>query len=202
MPNLIPELQTPRLLLRPLELSDAPQLQATFPQWEVVRYLNNKVPWPYPADGAENYLRTMGLPAMERGDEWIWSIRRKAAPETLIGAISLAKAENENRGFWIVPEWRRQGLMIEACDAVTEYWFEVLKFPVLRAPKAIANEGSRRISVRQGMRLVSTGESDYVSGRLPSEIWEITAEEWRTRRREAIARNVALKLTAARRRPS
>jgi [ribosomal protein S5]-alanine N-acetyltransferase len=50
---------------------------------------------------------------------------------------------------------------------------------VLRAPKAIANEGSRRISEKQGMRIVSTGESDYVCGRLPSEIWEITAEEWR-----------------------
>jgi [ribosomal protein S5]-alanine N-acetyltransferase len=181
MANHIPELQTPRLMLRPLELSDAPQLQVTFPQWEVVRYLNNKVPWPYPADGAENYLRTMALPAMERGDEWIWSIRRKAEPETLIGAISLAKTENENRGFWIVPEWRRQGLMSEACEAVTEYWFEVLRLPVLRAPKAIANEGSRRISMRQGMRLVSTGESDFVSGRLPSEIWEITADEWRAR---------------------
>jgi [ribosomal protein S5]-alanine N-acetyltransferase len=29
------------------------------------------------------------------------------------------------------------------------------------------------------MRLVSTSEQDYVSGRLPSETWEITAEEWR-----------------------
>jgi hypothetical protein len=30
------------------------------------------------------------------------------------------------------------------------------------------------------MRLVGHGEKDYVSGHLPSEIWEITAEEWRT----------------------
>jgi ribosomal-protein-alanine N-acetyltransferase len=52
----------------------------------------------------------------------------------------------------------------------------------LRAPKAIANEGSRRISEKQGMRIVSTGESDYVCGRLPSEIWGITAEEWRARK--------------------
>ena len=28
------------------------------------------------------------------------------------------------------------------------------------------------------MHLVSVGEKDYVSGRLKSEIWEITAEEW------------------------
>jgi ribosomal-protein-alanine N-acetyltransferase len=28
------------------------------------------------------------------------------------------------------------------------------------------------------MRLVGMAEKDYVCGRLPSEIWEITAEEW------------------------
>ncbi len=106
----------------------------------------------------------------------------KKSPTTIIGSISLTKSENENRGFWIAPEWQRRGLMSEACDAVTDYWFESLKFPILRAPKAIANEGSRRISEKQGMRIVSSGDRDYVSGRLPSEIWEITAEEWRARK--------------------
>ena len=37
----------------------------------------------------------------------------------------------------------------------------------------------RRISQKQGMRLVYTGEKDYVCGRLPSETWEITKDEWR-----------------------
>jgi RimJ/RimL family protein N-acetyltransferase len=96
--------------------------------------------------------------------------------------VSLLTTEGENRGFWISPEWQRQGLMSEACDAVTEYWFEVLKMPVLRAPKAIANEASRRISERQGMRVVATQDNDYVSGRLPSEMWEITAQQWRARK--------------------
>jgi RimJ/RimL family protein N-acetyltransferase len=73
--------------------------------------------------------------------------------------------------------------MSEACDAVTNYWFNVLKFPVLRAPKAVANTASRRISQRQGMRVVATVEREYVSGRLPAEIWEITAQEWRSRRK-------------------
>jgi [ribosomal protein S5]-alanine N-acetyltransferase len=177
-----PPLETARLLLRPVELADADQIQTTFPRWEIVKLLNSKVPWPYPPDGALTFLRDIALPAIERGDEWIWTIRRKEVPATIIGMISLAKTENENRGFWIDPQWQRRGLMTEACDAVTDFWFEVLKFPVLRAPKAIANEGSRRISAKQGMRIVSTGESDYVSGRLPSETWEITAEEWRARK--------------------
>jgi ribosomal-protein-alanine N-acetyltransferase len=29
------------------------------------------------------------------------------------------------------------------------------------------------------MRVIATLERDYVCGRLPAELWEITAEEWR-----------------------
>ena len=179
---MVPALETSRLILRPLELADAEQAQVLFPQWEIVRYIRNAVPWPYPAVGAFKFYRDVTLPAVARGDEWAWTLRLKNAPGQLIGAISLFRSETDNRGFWLGLPWHRQGLMTEACAAVTDYWFEVLKFPVLRVPKAIANAGSRRISEKQGMRIVGREDRDYVSGRLPSEIWEITAEEWRQRR--------------------
>ena len=72
--------------------------------------------------------------------------------------------------------------MTEAAIVVTDFWFNDLGFPLLRVPKAVANTGSRRISEKTGMRIVATEDRDYVSGRFPSEIWEITAEEWRARR--------------------
>lgn len=178
-----PTLDTPRLLLRPLELADAGQVQQLFPHWEVVKYLNAMVPWPYPADGAEQFLRDVALPAMERGEQWTWSIRLKSDPDHLIGCISLMKSIHENRGFWLGLPWHGQGLMTEASDAVTDFWFNTLRYPVLRVPKAVANTASRRISEKQGMRVVAVVERDYVSGRLAAEIWEITAEEWNTRRR-------------------
>jgi RimJ/RimL family protein N-acetyltransferase len=179
---MIPQLETKRLILRPLEISDADQIQQIFPQWEVVKYLQSKVPWPYPADGAITYIRDMAIPAMERRESWHWTLRLKDNPQQIIGFISLMKTENENRGFWLDPKHQGKGLMSEACDAVTDFWFDVLKFPVLRAPKAIVNSASRKISERQGMRAISSEERDYVSGRLMSETWEITAEEWRARR--------------------
>jgi [ribosomal protein S5]-alanine N-acetyltransferase len=177
-------LETARLLLRPVELADAAQIQELFPHWEVVRYLRNTVPWPYPPDGALQYLRNMALPAMRRGEAWHWTLRLKTAPKQIVGFISLMKSENENRGFWMGLPWQGRGLMSEACDAVTDYWFDVLKFPVLRAPKATANIASRRISEKQGMRVVGSDKRDYVSGTLAGEIWEITAEEWRKRKKE------------------
>ena len=181
--NVIPHLQTSRLLLCPLELADAAQAQLLFPHWEIVRYLAKVVPWPYPADGAHTYYRDAVLPAMARGEAWHWTLRLKTEPDRLIGSIALLKDERINRGFWLGLPWHGQGLMTEACEAVTDYWFNTLKFQVLRAPKAAANVASCRISERSGMRLVAREEHDYVAGRLPTEIWEITAEEWNAGRK-------------------
>ena len=179
----IPTLKTDRLWLRPLALVDAERVQKLFPQWEIVKHLARKVPWPYPANGALLYYRNIALPAIKRGEQWHWTLRLKSRPGQLIGAIALFRDGDNNRGFWLAPEWQRQGLMTEAVEAATRFWFEDLGMPVLRAPKAAANVASRRISEKTGMRLVETKESDYVSGRLPTEVWEITAEEWRARQK-------------------
>lgn len=174
-----PALATARLVLPPLCVQDAEAIQRIFPQWEVVRFLADQVPWPYPPDGARAYLEQVAIPAMRRGAQWHWSIRTRAEPDRLIGIVSLMDDDPaNNRGFWLDPAHRGRGYMTEASEAATAYWFEVLGKPVLRAPKAVANTASRSISVRGGMRLVGTEERGYVSGRLPTEIWEITREEW------------------------
>jgi [ribosomal protein S5]-alanine N-acetyltransferase len=185
-----PTLETPRLVLRPLALEDADAVQALFPQWEIVRYLNGVVPWPYPPDGALTFFRDVALPAVARGDEWIWTLRVKSEPGQIIGSIGLKRFGDENRGFWIGPRWQRQGLMTEAADAVTEFWFDTLRFPVLRVTKAVANTASRRVSEKQGMRATAIVERNYVSGPARAEMWEITAGEWRARRRLDDARSL------------
>jgi len=179
LPGEMRELETSRLWLPPLRLEDAVQVQPLFARWDVVEFLNDRVPWPYPEDGVEAYYREVALPAMERGEEWHWTLRLLEKPGEIIGAIGLFANSGNNRGFWLAPEWHGRGLMTEAVCAVNDYWFEALGFAVLRAPKAAANVGSRRISEKTGMRLVETGEAGYVCGRLPSETWEITRDEWR-----------------------
>ena len=181
---MILELETERLILRPLQLSDAAATQRLFPQWEIVKYLAKRVPWPYPNDGALTYYRDFARPAMARGDEWHWGLWLKGGPDHLIGSISLMKTENENRGFWLGLPWHGEGLMSEATVPVMDYWFDLLGFQRLRAPKAIVNHASRRISEKNGMRVVATEEREYVCGSLMAEIWEITADEWHNRRRK------------------
>lgn len=178
----VPRLDTRCLVLRPLELSDAAQVQALFPRWEIVRYMATVVPWPYPPDGALAFLRDVALPAVARGEAWYWTIRTKQAPGRLIGVVNLNAGRDEHRGFWIGVPWQGRGYATEACAAATAYWFDVLGFPVLRVGKAVANAPSRRISERSGMRRVGVEERAFVAGRLPAEVWELTAAEWRRRR--------------------
>jgi ribosomal-protein-alanine N-acetyltransferase len=181
------QLETNRLILRPLELADAEDTQLLFPHWELVRFLESRVPWPYPGDGALTYYRETALPAMARGDEWHWSLRLKQNPDHLIGGISLKKTADNNRGFWIGLPWQGQGLMTEAVERVTDFWFEELGFPQIRVMKATLNAASRRISEKSGMRVVGRHLKSYVSGEFESEVWVTTAEEWRIRRTGRVA---------------
>jgi len=177
-----PPLETTRLYLMPLELRDAEQVQPLFGTWDVVKYLNDRVPWPYPADAAHAYYRDVAIPAIERGEEWHWTLRLKEAPQQIVGAVALHRHETNNRGFWMGVQWRGRGLMLEAVEAVTDYWFESLGFEELRAPKASENTASVRISEKTGMRLLSRHYQAFVSGTLPAEVWSITREEWLRRR--------------------
>lgn len=173
----LPTFRTERLILTPLQLSDAADLQQLFPHWEVVRYLAAVVPWPYPADGALTFIRDRSLPAMARGSEWHWMIRLAESAQS-IGSISLYASPGNNRGFWLAPQWQGKGYMSEACAAVNRYWFEVLGKPVMQVPKAVDNHASRRVSEREGMRLVEVQKGHFVCGVMGKEIWELERDEW------------------------
>jgi RimJ/RimL family protein N-acetyltransferase len=131
-------------------------------------------------------MRDVALPAIARGEEWQWTLRPKANPDVLIGIVHLLAPKDsgmDNRGFWIDPGHQGQGLMTEAADAATDFWFDVLGFDRLRTSKAAPNRASSRITQKQGMRLIGMTERDYVGGRFPTEMWEITRDEWHARRR-------------------
>lgn len=173
-----PILETRRLILRPLHLADAEAAQRLFPHWEIVQYMTHRIPWPYPPDGARTFFRDNLLPAMGRGEAWCWTLRLKTSAAELIGVIELRMRGEENRGFWIGIPWQRQGLMTEACGAVNDFWFSVLKQDVLRVSKAVPNIASRRISEKHGARVIAIENRTYVSGSFPAEVWELTRDEW------------------------
>jgi ribosomal-protein-alanine N-acetyltransferase len=139
----IAELTTARLMLRGVTMVDAPAIQKNFDDYEVIRHLAARVPWPYPEDGARQFLQTV-LPVQGQG-RWVWAIFLQTAPAEAIGIIDLRRGDGESRGFWLARRLWGQGLMTEAADAVTDYAFDALGFERLMLSNALGNTRSRRI---------------------------------------------------------
>jgi len=175
-----PLLETERLILRPLRLADAPAIQRHFPQWEVVRNLLAKVPWPYPPDGAETNTRET-LTKMAAGEMLVWvMVLKDGRDDEAVGRVDLRPdaGDHEMRGFWLAPEHWGRGLMTEAAEAVTAYAFETLRWPWIWVTNAADNAASHRIKEKQGFELMEVTEGEFVEGRKPREVWRLTREAW------------------------
>jgi ribosomal-protein-alanine N-acetyltransferase len=152
---MIKPLETIRVKLYPLRV-ETRRTRRRFSRVGGRALLANRVRWPCPTDGALLYYRDVVIPAVERSGHRHWSLRVK----------------NENRGFWIGRPWQGRRLISEAVDEVTAFCFEELE---TRA------EGDRECGVAEdfGKNRHARGShgTERLSGRLPTEICEITAEE-------------------------
>jgi [ribosomal protein S5]-alanine N-acetyltransferase len=182
-----PVLETARLVLRPPRESDVPSTQRRFGQWEVVRYLDAHIPWPYPPDGATQHWPHLQRDLVKR-EKCHWAITLKGGRDELIGLISLWRDDGrsrEQRGFWLDPEYWGRGLMTEAADRVTDYALIELGRPHLWLCNAEANVGSHRIKEKQGATVVDRTVRNYVSGPGVRVTWLLTREAWLKRRAES-----------------
>jgi RimJ/RimL family protein N-acetyltransferase len=54
---------------------------------------------------------TRAWPDIANGIVWIWTIRHRETPDNLIGLICLYDVEDNDRGFWLAPEYQGKGFM-------------------------------------------------------------------------------------------
>ena len=175
-----PVLETERLILRPLRESDAPVIQRRFPRWEIVQYLHDEVPWPYPDDGAAVNMAQC-LEKMARRQQCYWALTLRGGDDELIGRIDLWADDGvrrDQRGFWLDPAFWGQGLMTEAADRVTDYALVELGWPQLWLSNAEANAASHRVKEKQGAQLVDRTPRRYVYGEGTKVTWLLTREAW------------------------
>jgi [ribosomal protein S5]-alanine N-acetyltransferase len=181
MPDII-ALTTARLQLRGVTMADAPAIQKNFDDYEIIRYLAAIVPWPYPADGARDFLNSV-LP-VQGDNRWVWGLFLHSAPAELIGIVDLRRNKTENRGFWLARRFWDQGLMSEACDAVTDYAFGPLGFERLILCNAAGNARSRRIKEKAGATFLRVEPAKFVDPALTThEVWELRRADWLARRK-------------------
>ena len=175
-----PTLETDRLILRPISLDDAPAIQKHFDNWNIVKYLSTVVPWPYPDDGAEVFIRENVLPRVREKGHMVWALTFKTCVEEAIGIVDfgMEKTQHGDRGFWIGEEFHGQGLMSEAIEAVNDYLFFDLHINKFTVVNVKTNKASRRVKEKTGAVLIGRGYLEHHNGENETEIWEVTRENW------------------------
>ncbi len=178
-------LETPRLVLRPITLEDAPVMQQIFPRWEILQYLPKWIPWPYPENGAEVFLREKVLPQVEKGVRHSWAITLRSDKDSrMIGLIELTFATPyDQRTFWLSTEWQGLGLMTEATFAVNDFALPGLGMPDLLLTGADANIASNRVKEISGAVPIEHGLYEFHAGYLPITRWQLTRESWMKHRK-------------------
>lgn len=175
-----PVLETDRLILRPISIGDAPAIQKHFNDWEIIKNLATVVPWPYPDDGAEVFIRENVLPRVENKGHMVWVITLKEHPDEAVGVIDfgISKSAHGDRGFWIATHLQGQGLMSEACAAVNDYLFFEMGLEKFTVVNAKTNIGSQRVKEKTGAVFIGSGELEHHNGETETHIWEVTRENW------------------------
>ena len=170
-------------MLRPAEMSHAKRIQSLFAHWNVLKYMANTIPWPYPANGAREFLEIM-LPKVAAREQYYWGIFERAAlHEGLMGVISLSPdSDEDNRGFWLGEEFWGRGYMTEANLLVNDFAFDELQMDSLILNNAVPNIGSHRLKEKAGAVLLRIEEREYIGGRFPAAIWRLTRDAWASNR--------------------
>lgn len=174
-----PVFTTDRLILKPVTEADIPCYEKHFIDYEVIRHLASAVPWPYPENGVESWVKNVILPSQGK-DRWVWGIFLQTRPAKLIGVVDLwENGKPENRGFWLGRKFWGKGIMTEAVIPITEFAFTKLGFEKLVFSNAKGNDRSRRVKEKTGAKLIRVEPMTFVDPIYNEhEIWELTKENW------------------------
>jgi RimJ/RimL family protein N-acetyltransferase len=176
-----PIIQTRRLILRPLALSDGPAIQRHFDNWNIIKNLASVVPWPYPGDGAETFIRQQ-LEKISAGQEiYNWVLVLRSGDGQAIGNITFRPRADEpkgNRGFWLAEPYWNRGLMTEAIAAINDFAFGTLGVESFYVCNVVSNIASRRVKQKTGAEFVGYIELSHHNGQSKAEHWKVTRQGW------------------------
>jgi RimJ/RimL family protein N-acetyltransferase len=118
-----------KVVIRPIEPTDAPDVQKYAADPRVSQTTN--VPYPYPENGAEAFIEAARM-ARNAGQQYVFSIRYE---ESFVGVISL-DAVNREEGtaeldYWLAPPCWNKGIATAATRQAIRYAFEEVGLSVL-----------------------------------------------------------------------
>lgn len=147
----IPTLETPRLVLRPFELEDAPEVKRLAGDRAIADTTLN-IPHPYEEGMAEEWIsRHSEAFAQDNGVTFAITRRADGSLMGAIGLMGLVKGHQAELGYWIGKPYWRQGFCSEAGQAVLEYGFRHWNLIRIHACHLSRNPASGRVMQKLGM---------------------------------------------------
>ncbi len=147
-----PAIETKRLILRPHNLDDAPELQRLIGDRDIA-FTTTNIPHPYEDGMAEEWIQAR-QEKFEKGEKAEFAIVHRAQGR-LIGGVGLSidmQNESTEIGYWIGKPYWGQGYCTEAARAVLEYGFEVLGLNRVHSRHFTRNPASGRVMQKIGMK--------------------------------------------------
>jgi [ribosomal protein S5]-alanine N-acetyltransferase len=158
----IPELDTPRLLLRPFLPGDAADVQRMAGD-RAIAATTLLIPHPYEDGMAEEWIATHAED-FQRGLGAVWAVTHKTQG-FLIGAVGLSiKAEYKKAelGYWIGRQYWSNNYATEAGKAVLNYAFNDLALNRVVARHLGRNPASGRVMQKLGMTYEGCMRQDVI----------------------------------------
>jgi len=172
-------LETPRLILRPFTLEDAP---AMYRHWasdpEVTKYLT----WPtHPSVQISEAVLRDWVACYEKPDYYQWAIILKDMGEP-IGSMAVVsqndKVGKAEIGYCIGRNWWRQGITSEALNAVIRFLMDEVGMQRIEARHDPRNPGSGAVMRKCGMVFEGTMQrSDWNNQGLCDVSWYAIVKE-------------------------
>jgi RimJ/RimL family protein N-acetyltransferase len=183
---------SPRLLLRPLQPSDAPAVHAYQSREDVCRYI------PYEPRTLAQVEQRLSTPegtrsVLEQPGQALLLAAVRRSDDVLVGDVMLRWASGEHRtgevGYVIDPEQHGNGYATEATLALLRLGFEGLRLHRIIARIDARNGASGAVLRKSGMRQEAyLVENEWFKGEWSDEIdFAILESEWRARNGQASA---------------
>jgi len=176
-----PAIETSRLLLRPMEIGDAPAIHAYWSDPEFHRYVSTEPP-ASPDAAREMVQGWIALAAEKRRPFWVMVAKES---NQVVGTISINVLDLTNHcgqlGYEVAREQWGKGIATEAVRAVLSYGFGTMGLNRIAAYCWDGNVASQRVMEKAGMRYEGTlrqvryAKGAYHDMRLHARL----ASEWR-----------------------
>ena len=150
------ELHTNNLIIQKPSEKHLNSLIKELNNWNISKWLI-EVPYPYSIDDAKYWVKKT------KQDQYSLNIYLK---NKLIGGVSLSNQRENSKwelGYWIGEEYWGNGYAIEACENLISYFFSNTNNSIIYASHMKDNIKSKKIIIKLGFKLVSSGKKFSIS---------------------------------------